>query len=566
MLRIVFVIALNISLFAAWKVIYNPLKFVVYYSGFAESKWGEELFGNDVPDTYITNKQKSLDILHYNLIFDLHPEEKLLKGDVTITGLFKDKNVNQIDLNFYDNFDIKRITLNEKTISNFFFTGTTLSIPVAATEFDTFNVRIIYEGTPKKKGFASFVFDKFNNRSVSYTLSEPIYASTWYPCNDTPDDKALVDIQITNDSSKISISNGKLIEVITNKERRTYHWKTFYPISTYLVCIYSADYKYFKQEYTSISNDKFNFDYYAFPEHLEMAKKDFDEHPEIMKFFEEKFGVYSFPKEKYGVAEFLWQLGAMEHQTITGIGSNFLNGNKMFSEFYIHELAHQWWGDAVGLKSWKDIWLNEGFATYSEALYAEHKAGFDAYKSTMLSKFQDNFAGTLYNPINMFGSTVYGKGAWTLHMLRFEVGDSTFFTILKEYYKDFKYGNASTYDFIKLCERISGKDLDFFFKQWVFEGEGIIKLKYNFSIKSIDSTENEMTLTVKQVQKDYSVYKFPLEVMVKTENDEESFQKVFYVDKKEQTFKLSTSMKIKDILIDPNNWLLAKIQKEDYLK
>ena len=184
-------------------------------------------------------------------------------------------------------------------------------------------MRIKYNGTPVKAGLASFAFDTYKNKPMIYSLNEPNFASTWFPCNDKPDDKALLDIKITNDSSNVSVSNGVLVNIIKNKERTTYHWKTVYPISTYLICLYSSDYRHFSQQYTSLSGKTMNIDYYAFPDQLDMAKADFEFHPEVMKFFEKLFGEYPFIKEKYGVAEFQWQMGAMEHQTITGIGSNF---------------------------------------------------------------------------------------------------------------------------------------------------------------------------------------------------------------------------------------------------
>jgi aminopeptidase N len=471
----------------------------------------------------------------------------------------KNDTMKQIDLNFYDNFKIKKIYFNNQNIVAYKYSGTDLLIPFTGSTKDTFNIRVQYEGTPESKGFGSFAFDKFDGQSVVYTLSEPIFASTWFPCNDRPDDKALIDIFITNDSSKTSVSNGKLIDVITMGNKRTYHWKTLYPISTYLVCLYSAEYKNFHQDYLNIENKKVDLEYFALPKHLEMAKIDFSEHPEMMRYFEETFGPYPFEKEKYGVAEFLWQMGAMEHQTITGIGANFINGKKMFNEYYIHELAHQWFGDAVGLKTWKDIWLNEGFASYSEALYAEHKAGFTAYKSSMAAKYNENFNGTVYNPDYLFNSTVYNKGAFVLHMLRFEVGDSIFFKILNEYYSKYKYSNASTSDFRKMCEFISGKNLDFFFKQWIYEGEGMIEAKYK--IKKPDAG-NKLELEIQQGQSGYDIYKFHLEVLFIMNDSTKNFSQRYYITRKQQSFQVELKDKLKDIIVDPNNWLLAKFQKE----
>ena len=510
---------------------------------------------DNVPEDYASPNQFKINILKYYLNIDLFPEEKLLQGDVTITGIVLDKTIKQIDLNFYDNMKISLLTLNGEK-SSYEEKGTRLSIPYFNTKSDTFNIRVVYEGTPKRVGFSSFVFGEINGMSCTYNLNEPNYASTWFPCNDIPSDKALLDIKITNDSSEVSASNGLLMGVTTNGSRRTYHWKSDYPISTYLICLFSSDYKTFSQEYISQNKqDTMSIDYYVFPNQLEDAKIDFQDHPDMINFFAKTFGEYPFIKEKYGVAEFLWQLGAMETQTLTGIGSNFIGGYKLFGDVYAHELSHHWWGDAVGPETWKDIWLNEGFASYCEALYKEHIGGFNALRAAMLSKYRDNFYGTLYNPKDLFGQTVYEKGAWVLHMLRHEVGDSTFFKILRTYYQTYKYKNASTRDFENICEKVSGKNLEQFFNQWVFDGSGILNVDYSW-----ETDNNNLTLNLAQTQTGYNVYQFPLDIkIVYTDNSEEI--KTIFVNQRQQNFVFPMTKTPAVIKLDPYNWLLAEFDE-----
>ncbi len=556
-LKIFLVIFINLFAYVVLNGAYDFIKELSLSGALDDFTGNYGYIRNDEIDKYSTEAQKNINILNYDMDIDLYPEKKLLKADVTITGVFISGRPEKICLNFFNNFDIKNIKLNYNEVNDFYFNNEIIYIPSKNSLSDTFKLNLIYEGTPKNKGLSSFSFDSFNGKSFVYTLNEPIFASTWFPCNDLPNDKALLDIRITNDSSKISLSNGNLVGITTNKDRRTYHWKTIYPVSTYLICLYSGNYKYFSDEYTSSNGEKFKIDYYAFPEHLDMAKSDYKYHPEMMKVFEDKFGPYPFTKEKYGVAEFLWQGGAMEHQTMTGIASNLINGKGLFQDYYIHELAHQWWGDAVGPKSWKDIWLNEGFATYCEALYAEATAGKEAYQSTMLSKFQSRFKGKLYDPDNLFSSTVYDKGAWVLHMLRFEVGEEVFGKILKEYYKKYKYSNASTDDFKNLCEEVSGKRLDQFFNQWVYEGTGTIKCEYNWET---DSLNTNVMINIRQIQVDYELYKFPLEIKLKYADGSENIFKE-YVDSRNQEFSFKTDKMVKDLEIDPNKWLLSTFVK-----
>ncbi|MBP1682534.1 MAG: pepN [Ignavibacteriaceae bacterium] len=514
-----------------------------------------------IDDDYISKNQKKIDIYKYDLAFDLYPEKKMFIAKAILTGKILDPTIPSIDLNFYDNFEIKRILLNGVS-TEYENEETQLSIPLNSFSKNEFKIEVEYEGTPKKAGLEGFVFGKRNGTSLVYNLSEPNYASSWFPCNDIPFDKTFLEISITNDSGMVSVSNGVLVDVTTNGSRRTYRWKTEYPISTYLVAIYSSDYEYFSDEYISLDkSDTMNVEYYVLPDKIEKAKEDFSSHLEMLKVFSKMFGEYPFVKEKYGIAEFLWYAGAMEHQTITGVSSNMISGNKFFEDTFVHELAHQWWGNAVGPKSWKDIWLNEGFSTYSEALYYEAVSGKKALQSTMMSKYSSNFSGSLAEPGPfLFTRTMYDKGAWVLHMLRWEVGDSSFFNILRTYYETYKYSNASTGDFKSVCEKVSGKNLDQFFEQWIYT-EGQIELEYETeTVKSQNYYLNRIQL--EQIQEDYGVYHFPLEVkFVFKDSTEKSF--LYEITSKDTLIEIATTTIPSGIELDPDNWLLAEINLKD---
>lgn len=512
---------------------------------------------DDDEDEYNSPEQKLIDVIHYTVKLDLFPEQKRLKGDVTLQFVFTDSLQKIFKINFYDNLRIHKVLWNGLATNYSNFKTTLLVEPKNIN--DTNYVEIFYEGRPKKLGLSSFVFGEINGSSLIYNISEPTYASTWFPCNDILTDKATYDLYLTNASSEVSVSNGLLVEKVELNGRTTYHWRTNYELPTYTVAIYSSSYKTFENEYVTTAGDSVPILYYALPSHLENAKLDFAEHPQILKVLSQLFGEYPFAKEKYGVAEFLWQSGAMESATITGIGSNFVTGAKMFTDICVHEAAHQWWGNCVSPATWKDIWLNEGFATYSEALYDEIVFGKDALFSNMQKNFSTEFEGTLYNPgSNLFSSKVYRKGAWVLHMLRWEVGDENFFAILHQYFDLYQYKNASSEDFRKVCEDVTKKDLSQFFNQWVYVGENIPIVNYRWKVKQDDDSTYYVVLNLKQVQKGETEYHFPVEVKFLFDNPEDDYSEIFIVDEADFEKTIKLKKKMNSLSIDPKGWLLVE--------
>lgn len=519
----------------------------------------------------VSDAQKQIDVLHYHLEFDLNTDKKIINGVSTITAA-KIHNLNsdlvhkpdnkleaELELNLYDNLDVKSVKVNGIN-AEYNRSKNRIFIKPAEALKDTFEIEIVYSGTPQRAGFDGFVFGEVNGNSLVYNISEPDFASTWFPCDDDPSDKALLDIEITNDSQYVSVSNGLLKYVSVDGSRKTYYYQTVYPISTYLICVYSAPYKTFHDVYRGLDGkDSMKIEYYVMPEHFDNAKIDFAGHLDMMQTLSRLFGEYPFIKEKYGIAEFLWNYGAMENQTMTGIGYNFVSGNDFFRDTYVHELSHHWWGNSVGPKSWKDIWLNEGFATYSEALYAEAKQGKEGLKSKMRSKFSDNFRGTLYAPKDLFGETVYDKGAWVLHMLRNELGDSKFFSCLHKYYELYKYANASVEDFKDVCEYISGVNLDKFFDQWVYSGSNNIFCSYTFSIEN-KANKTECVVNIYQVLQQYNEFNFPLEIEFQFEKGKSEIKKVF-VDQIKNEFVFDFDKNIETIRLDPDSKLLGTFEK-----
>lgn len=245
----------------------------------------------------------------------------------------------------------------------------------------------------------------------------------------------------------------------------------------------------------------------------------------------------------------------MEHQTNTSFSSTW------YSEWVVaHELAHQWWGDYITCHNWHHIWLNEGFASYCEALWVAYAYGESQYHPYMQS-MQYWGSGSIFvedttNAWNIFGSIVYDKGAWVLHMLRHIVGDSAFFEILRAYYSDprFAHGVAETEDFQGVCETISGMDLDYFFDQWIY-GTYYPKYKYSYISEPVGDNQYDVFVHIDQSQTtDPTYFTMPIDIHIVT-YDMDTIAVVFN-DPRHQDFVFRVNWGIAGLELDPDKWIL----------
>lgn len=442
---------------------------------------------------------------------------------------------------------------------------------------DIVALKIDYSGKPVKRGFDSFSFKELYGNMYIYTLSEPTWGPVWWPSKDFPDDKALMSMHLIVPTGMKGISNGLLKDTLQNNDgTTTFNWESAYPIATYLASIVVGTYIYWEDTYTSVDGTKqMPIVYYAFPKDSAKARIDWKTTPEIVKYYSEIFGEYPFIDEKYGNAQFGWSSGAMEHQTITSYGYLLITGDNRYEFINAHEIAHHWFGNAVTLKDWKNIWLNEGFASFSEALWKEHKAGMPAYFSHMKGFDYGYFSGTVYDPKGFIDNpaiyaTIYQKGAWVLHMLRGIMGDENFFAAVRAYYERFKYKNAETADLVRIMEEFHGSSLEYFFNQWVYKGTGRPKYEYSWKFEDFQGQKGSGAYTVrlmlKQVQKDENidVYKMPVKITVVTASGDKEF--TVFNDQKEQSILLTVDATPKEILIDKDGWILKKVAKGTYEK
>ena len=504
----------------------------------------------------LTEAQEKIDVSYYRINIDIDLEIEQISGAVVVNGSVGMDQPDSIQLDFSDQMVVDSIKyygeewpfehLNDK-----------INIPVpdaTIPEGYDFSIEVFYHGEPPSTGFGSFNFDEHMNIDHVWTLSEPYGSRDWWPCKDDPSDKAdSADIIIIVPNDQIAVSNGVLVdEEDMGDGRKKYHWSERYPICTYLVSIASYPYTVWYDEYIGLNGDTLPLEYYVYPDHYDLVYDNYLLTKNMMEVFADKFGEYPFMGEKYGHAEF-GRGGGMEHQTITSLGG--------YSQWLIaHELGHQWWGDLITCASFHHIWLNEGFARFSEALWEEAHNGVEAYKNYWLSHSYYG-AGTVYveepNTASQIfnGNLTYNKAGWVVHMLRGVMGDSLFFETLKSYGSNdsLAYSAATTEDFQLVCEDISGIDLEDFFQQWIYND---YYPRYALYWEMQDT--GELIVKIEQTQ-NWQYFHMPIDLQVILPND----TLLFRVDNDGESQEYNLGVIAGEpyaIWLDPENWILKEVE------
>lgn len=507
------------------------------------------------------------DATYYKLDLLITHNPLFLSGRVTVKGKALDQNLNSIFLDLWSGFSVSSVISNGKNLSFNFSPGNQLNITLDKnySPNEEFTLEINYSGRPNSSGGIGGSFVSANTpygRPVIWTLSQPYGSRDWWPSKDTPADKAdSSDVWITADPLFVSVSNGLLIDVINNPDgTRTYKWKNHYPIANYLISIAMSDYYIYQSRFEYEPGKFLPVDHYVYPEVFNSQKGNLDRTIDMLRIYSEKFGPYPYQEEKYGHAQCGFG-GGMEHQTISSMGG--------FGEALVaHELAHQWFGDKVTCRDWANIWLNEGFATYSESIYFEEKYGKTSFMNdvTAIMNHAKTASGTIYvqntgSVSQIFnGARSYSKGGVVLHMLRGVVGDENFFRILREYLNEpgLSYGTATTDDFQRIAERISGIDLDYFFQQWIY-GENYPKYKFSWGYEQLAGNNYNLVVKIEQPLTNINPQFFKMPVQVKYSTSSGTKTITLFNEMKTQTWNIPVSGKPLTVEFDPDNWILKDI-------
>ncbi len=480
---------------------------------------------------YQPEREKIHDLIHTKLKVDFNFEDKTMNGEAWLTAKPHFYSTNKITLDAKAML-IHQVLMNNKKLEYFYDNlKLIIDLPKTYTRTDQFTIYIKYTAQPEKvyqKGSAAITNAKGlyfinadgadkNKPTQIWTQGETEASSCWFPTIDAPNQKTSQEIYITVPNKYLTLSNGKLVDQTSKGNNRTDYWKFDQKHAPYLFFMGIGEYEIVKDSYKSIP-----VNYYVEKEYAPYAKDIFGLTPEMMGFFSDKLGV-EYPWNKYSqIVGRDYVSGAMENTTAVMHGEQAyqkpgqLIDKNVQENTIAHELFHHWFGDLVTSESWSNLTLNESFANYSEYLWREHKYGkvnaemhfYENVQSYLKGQSADkDLVRYMYDDKeDMFDLVSYNKGGTILHMLRKYLGDEAFFLGLKQYLTTYKYQAAEVHQLRLIFEKITGRDLNWFFNQWYFgAGHPDIEISYDYNIL-------RKTVTINVFQLQLEKFKFPFAI------------------------------------------------------
>ena len=520
--------------------------------------------------TFITNPNTyDYDVTYHRLRLTVDPAVQYISGEVTTKYIAKQA-ISSVTFDLSDALDVSSVKQrgSELTFSRSGNNELIINLPAIQNTNVLDSLSITYAGVPTSSGFGAFSAVQHNGTPVLWTLSEPFGAMEWWPCKQDLNDKAnSIDVYITAPNGNVAVSNGLQKSLVDNGNGTfTSHYKHNYPIPAYLIAIAVTDYQIYNQQggLGTAESPYFPIINYMYPETADANIASVAVTPDIINFYESVFVPYPFRNEKYGHCEFGWG-GGMEHTTVSFMTAG--NNGGYSRGLIAHEMGHQWFGDKVTCGSWKDIWLNEGFATYLASMVIQHFDGETAFtnnKSSMITSITSSTSGAVYLTdaealdVNRIfsGRLTYNKGAMVLNMLRLKLGDPNFFQGLKNYLNDanFAYAYALTPDLQNHLEVASGMNLTEFFNDWIYKQGYPI-----FNITAANTTPGQARITVNQSQSNplVSFFEGPVPVrLTGTGGQQQNY--LLDLTTNGQQFLVNVPFTVTGVLFDPKKDIISK--------
>jgi aminopeptidase N len=494
-----------------------------------------------IADTY--PRQPGIDVQHYVFRVSLQDGSEEIEGETTISVRFVRDDVRRFALDLAAPMKVMEATATwhrEPEKVDF-----VLDSAPKRDEIRQFWVK--YRGKPASG--LRFLRTRYGERCV-FSANWPDLARQWLPTVDHPSDKATGEFLITAPAKYQVVANGVLEEQRdADSGRRLTHWRQRAPIATWLYNIGVA--RFATRRYGTVAGAP--LETWVFPQDRDAGARAFEEPTRrAIDFFSKEIGPY--PYDKLAAVQSPGNDGAMEHASAIFYAEKVVDGKTPY-RLVAHETAHQWFGDSVTEKDWDDVWLSEGFATYFAALATEHYEGPDALAAAMqqmrdeVLRSEEKLPGVAVvqsRPWNGIpNGIVYQKGGWVLHLLRGQIGTEKFWAGIREYYRRYRDGNASTADFRRVMEEASGQDLEWWFQQWLYR-PGSPKVQGGWRY---DAAAKKVLVELEQAQAS-EAYRMPIELGIgsRTERVE--------MIRKRQTFEIAAEQAPAEVTLDPDTRML----------
>lgn len=472
-----------------------------------------------------TKYRTCFDVLHNDINIEVVPSKKFISGKVKITA----KAVNNFDtlqIDLYKNMILKSVEFENQALTYKREEGAIfVKMPRTIKTEETFTLIVTYEGNPisakRPPWDGGFVWkkDKDGNPWVGVAC-ESEGSSLWWPSKDVMNDEAdNTDMTITVPKNLVAVSNGVLKDTSSTSDKKTFHWHTSYSINNYNVTLYIGNFKLLHDTYAStVSWKSTHLNHYVLTYNYEKAKLHFQQVKKHMAFYEKTFGPYPWQRDGFKLVESPY--AGMEHQSAIAYGNGYKNDyQNLFDYIILHETAHEWWGNSVTAADLSDAWIHEGFASYCEALFVESISGYKEYLDYM---YWQRISILNKRPVvrqreiryfDYHDGDIYNKGSWILHTLRTHLeNDSLFFDILKTFYMENVEKEIYSETFIELVNKKTGKDYNWFFKQYLFKREAPFlefywtNDKFYFRWKN---TDDDFVLPIKIKVSDKTIVLYP---------------------------------------------------------
>ncbi|HEY1817603.1 MAG TPA: M1 family metallopeptidase [Kofleriaceae bacterium] len=508
-----------------------------------------------------------VDIQHIALALDVDPAARTVRGTATLRTAAIGP-VTAVELDAVE-LDIAKVAANGKA-AQFRHDGKKLrvALPAPLAAGAELVLAIEYSGSPRRGLYFIAPDDGYPHRPTQvWTQGQDEDSRYWFPCFDSPNEKATSEVKVTVPAGMFAVSNGTLVSDKTTGSKRTLHWRLDVPHSAYLVTLCVGD-------FASIETTWHDTPvvYYVERGREAAAERTLARTPEMLELFSTKFGVpYPYPRyAQVFVADFIF--GGMENTSATTLTDTVLLDERAAIDHDVdslvsHELAHQWFGDLVTCRDWGEGWLNEGFATYSEYLWREHHEGRDAadlelkdwgddYFGEDSHRYRRTIATKLYDePIDVFDHHLYEKGGRVLHMLRDVLGDDAFWRALAHYLAKHRHGVVESRDLARAIEDATGKSVDWFISQWVIDGAGHPELDVELAW---DAEHELAVVTVEQTQHvDAHTPLFRVPTRVRFRVDKKDIDVPIELVEKQHAFRIPLPAEPTQMIFDPGEIVLA---------